>query len=147
MFPTPPEAWSCGTWWTFLESHPMRERPKHRLSRLDALCLGHAGPMTAAGVSDVIERRARQSGIEAPHPHSLRHAFAHAWLASGGNEGDLMSLTGWRSRTMLQRYATSRASERARDAHRTLRAVTDRQAEGVSLTMGEPVFTTFRLYP
>ena len=63
-----------------------------------ALWLGHAGPMTSSGVSDIIERRAKQAGIEGLHPHSLRHAFAHSWLASGGNEGDLMSIAGWRSR-------------------------------------------------
>ncbi|MGH7641473.1 MAG: tyrosine-type recombinase/integrase [Candidatus Dormibacteria bacterium] len=109
-----------GTRATLALNRYLRKRPEHRHARLDALWLGHAGPLTASGVSDIIDRRAREAGIQGLHPHSMRHAFAHSWLAAGGSEGDLMALAGWKSRTMLQRYAASRAADRARDAHRAL---------------------------
>jgi site-specific recombinase XerD len=115
-----PRILPLGTRSTLALNRYLRMRPQHRLARLDALWLGHAGPMTRSGVAAIIERRARESGIDGLHAHSLRHAFAHSWLASGGQEGDLMALAGWRSRTMLQRYAASRAAERARDAHKSL---------------------------
>jgi integrase len=50
----------------------------------------------------------------------LRHTFASDWLSNGGSEGDLMRLTGWKSRTMLDRYGADMADQRARDAKRQM---------------------------
>ena len=98
----------------------LRARAGHRLAHERWLWLGLAGPLTDNGVAQIVRKRARAAGIpERVNLHRFRHTYAHDRMSEGVEGENLMQLTGWRSRSMLSRYGSSAAAERAlEDAHR-----------------------------
>jgi site-specific recombinase XerD len=98
----------------------LRLRERSHYASSPYLWLGQTGPLSDDSIYRIVKDRAKRAGVGRTYVHLFRHTFAHEWLAHDGLEGDLMALTGWESRSMLGRYAASKASERARDAHKRL---------------------------
>lgn len=93
------------------------KRDQHPHADDEAFWIGKRGRLTPSGVYRMIRRRCIEAGLPPVHPHMFRHTFAHEYLRAGGSEGDLMRVTGWRSRSMVDRYGASAASARASEAH------------------------------
>ena len=100
----------------------LRSRGRHPQAGSPYLWLGSKGgqQFTTWGIRQMLERRGRQAGVTGVHPHRFRRTFAHGWLESCGQEGDLMKITGWKSRDMIAVYAGEMGAERARTAHARL---------------------------
>jgi len=98
----------------------LRSRLGHPFAEEPWLWLGRKGGMGTTGVQQMLRRRSREARLDPVNPHAFRHTYAHRWLSSGGSEGDLLQLAGWRSRQMLSRYGASAATERAIESHRRL---------------------------
>lgn len=100
----------------------LRARRAHPLADSDAVWLGTRGRSRGGfgntGIRKMLIRRAEQAGYVGVTPHQFRHTFSDAWLKSGGSEGDLMRLNGWKSRQMVDRYADDVANQRALEAKR-----------------------------
>ncbi len=91
----------------------LRLRRQHARNELPAVWIGKQGALTVWGISQMIHRRADQAGLEHIHAHAFRHGFAIGYLDKGGQEGELMAQAGWKSRSMVDRYAGQTAAQRA----------------------------------
>ncbi len=97
----------------------LRARRRHPYAETTPLWLGDRGRPTLSidGVKAALQRRAAQAGIGHFHAHMTRHTWASNFQTQGGNEVDMMTVAGWRSRAMVARYAQATAAERARAAN------------------------------
>ena len=76
----------------------LRARRSHKLADTEWVWLGtrNRGRLANTGIRKMLVRRAAEAGYAQVTPHQFRHTFSDSWLASGGSEGDLMRLNGWK---------------------------------------------------
>ena len=99
----------------------LRLRRSHKLADTEAFWVGVGGKKFGYfGLNDTLRDRAKIAGIEGFHLHLMRHTAATRWLRAGGSEQGLMSVAGWSTRSMIDRYTGASASERAADEARGL---------------------------
>lgn len=82
----------------------LRQRELFEGAESDALWLGKKGPLTDHGVKMLIKRVADDAGIKVS-PHMFRRGFrVHAGM-DGMDPTAIMTIAGWKSTAMLDRYA------------------------------------------
>lgn len=96
-----------------------RLRRRHPDAHREWLWLSRKGRFTESGIGQMVSRRGDLVGLKA-HPHQLRHSWAHATMTKGMSTNDLKMAGGWRSNAMLERYASSTATERSLAAQKRL---------------------------
>lgn len=97
----------------------LRAREGHRLAKSPKLWLGSQDkPLTPNGIGQLLRRRCEQAGISKINPHRFRHTAAANAKDNGLSEGEMMTLFGWKSLTMVQRYGRVVAERQALDAYR-----------------------------
>jgi site-specific recombinase XerC len=98
----------------------IRIRAVHKHALKEALWLAPRGAFTSWGIRQMMERRGARAGIIDANPHRWRNTFAHDWLDAGGSETDLMEITGWKTRAMIEIYAKKLRQTRAGNSHARL---------------------------
>lgn len=93
----------------------LRARKAHRLaSDTGPVWLGGGGQgFGYTALDKALKKRAEVAGIDKFHLHLMRSTAATRWLRAGGSEQGLMSVAGWSTRSMLDRYTSASAAERA----------------------------------
>lgn len=101
----------------------LRVRAKHKDRRLPELWLAgypHRGALGAAGIAQMLQRRAKLAGVENVHPHRFRHTAAQNWFDEDGDSLHAMRQFGWEDTAMVRRYTRAGEQKRSVKAARRL---------------------------
>lgn len=95
----------------------LRARDRHPGATSPQVLLGLRGALTHDGVRQAIARRSEAAGCHI-HPHQFRHFAADASKTDEMTDSDIMTLFGWSTPKMLERYGRERKEQRAIEAAR-----------------------------
>ncbi|MCL5264922.1 MAG: tyrosine-type recombinase/integrase [Chloroflexi bacterium] len=85
----------------------------------DHIFLGRGGkPIVRNGLYQIIQRRARQAGLNVKGLHKFRHTFALRWAESGGPLHALQALLGHESPAMSLKYGRMSHGNETANLHR-----------------------------
>lgn len=96
---------------------------------------GKYGPLTGAGVKQMIERLCQAAGVEYKAVHAFRRGAAAQMKRLGMNDSDIMQVCGWKSVEMLRRYTSLVGDELAQVAHARF-SPADRLDKGATAILG-----------